>query len=503
MSSDNTTLLETWNDPPAVLFGSLFPWIIAAVAIGLPFVLSNVRKSKIPHINAPAWWQSQGQKKEEWLRDGQSLLVAARKRFQDKPYKVLTEFGNVTVLPSNFTNIVKAASSETGLSFRAAIMTDFHANLPGFQSFSFIRHKAEIIQKVVRKQLTQQLKWKEDTLITHTLDIVARMSSKIFLGDELCRNEEWLDITKTFTVNAFRAVMKLNLVPSFLRYIAVYFQPDARQTRKSQADARRLIGGVISQRQKLIAQAREGGYKEPQFNDAITWAETESSGEPYDPIVFQLALSTVAIHTTSNLLTLTLLKLAESPEFIIPLREEIIDVLKTGGWSKTALFNMKLLDSAIKETQCLMPISLLSMRRIATEDVHLSEDIVIRKGEHSVVDAFSLWDPQTYENPERFDINRFKNFREQPGYENKAQLVSTGPEYNAFGHGTYACPGRFFATAELKIALCHLLLKYDWKLPEGATVKPRIEGDAITADPAARIVFRRRKEELNLEGLQS
>jgi len=39
--------------------------------------------------------------------------------------------------------------------------------------------------------------------------------------------------------------------------------------------------------------------------------------------------------------------------------------------------------------------------------------------------------------------------------------------YIGFGHGMHACPGRFFAGNELKVALAHLLLKYDWKMPEG------------------------------------
>lgn len=35
-----------------------------------------------------------------------------------------------------------------------------------------------------------------------------------------------------------------------------------------------------------------------------------------------------------------------------------------------------------------------------------------------------------------------------------------------FGFGRHSCPGRFFAANEVKIALCHILLKYDFKLAE-------------------------------------
>lgn len=143
------------------------------------------------------------------------------------------------------------------------------------------------------------------------------------------------------------------------------------------------------------------------------------------------------------------------------------------------------------------------MRRLATKDIQLSEDVFIHKGERTVVDAYSLTDPNVHENPEVFDIHRFKNMRDIPGKENKAQLVSTSSDHPVFGHGLYACPGRFFAANEIKIALCHLLLKYDWKLASGSSVEPLIVGAGLVLDPTAKVLFRRREEEINLETLDS
>ena len=33
-----------------------------------------------------------------------------------------------------------------------------------------------------------------------------------------------------------------------------------------------------------------------------------------------------------------------------------------------------------------------------------------------------------------------------------------------FGHGKYACPGRFFASLEIKVILVRLVMNYDFKL---------------------------------------
>lgn len=36
------------------------------------------------------------------------------------------------------------------------------------------------------------------------------------------------------------------------------------------------------------------------------------------------------------------------------------------------------------------------------------------------------------------------------------------------GIGRHACPGRLFAVCHIKISLCHMLLKYDWRFVLGA-----------------------------------
>lgn len=96
------------------------------------------------------------------------------------------------------------------------------------------------------------------------------------------------------------------------------------------------------------------------FHDAF-----ERSGLEPRPADAQLALSVVAIHTTTELLTGTLLDLAQNGDFIASLREEMIHVLEeqnhdgnvdaeaTGktSWKKNSLYKLKLLDSALKESQ--------------------------------------------------------------------------------------------------------------------------------------------------------
>lgn len=187
------------------------------------------------------------------------------------------------------------------------------------------------------------------------LGCIARLSSRVFLGEEICRNESWLAITSEYTIVSFVAAAKLRPFPSFIRPLVNLLDSDCRKAKAALAESRAIISPVIEQRRRLRKEALANGTPAPSFNDAIDWAESECKGRDYDAAVVQLTLSFAAIHTTTDLLTQTLIMLAMHPEFIDPIRQEMASTLAAEGWQKNALFNMKLLDSAIKEAQRLKP----------------------------------------------------------------------------------------------------------------------------------------------------
>jgi cytochrome P450 len=142
------------------------------------------------------------------------------------------------------------------------------------------------------------------------------------------------------------------------------------------------------------------------------------------------------------------------------------------------------------------------MRRHAKRTVVLPDGIVIPKDTQVAVDGFNMQDPEIYSDPDKFDIYRYYRMRQDAATANKAHLVSTGPDNLSFGHGAQSCPGRFFAANEMKIALCHLLLKYDWELVEGACLDPKhVFGETTALDRENKLRFRRRKEEVDLDML--
>ena len=190
------------------------------------------------------------------------------------------------------------------------------------------------------------------------LDVVARVSARVFLGDKLCRNEEWLKITQQYTVDSFKAAFQLNLLPSILSPVLGWILPGCRLAKKQFWRSRQIIEPIIAQRRQIRAKAREVNEPVPYSDDVLDWAEIESNGKPFDPANLELFLSVAAIHTTTDLLGHTIVLLANEPDLITVLREEIVDVLKTHGLTKNALFNLKLLDSTLKESQRVKPDSL-------------------------------------------------------------------------------------------------------------------------------------------------
>ena len=143
-----------------------------------------------------------------------------------------------------------------------------------------------------------------------------------------------------------------------------------------------------------------------------------------------------------------------------------------------------------------------TMRRWVESDVTLSNGYHLEKGTRIQVDSCRMWDPDLHKDPDQWDGYRFLKLRAIEATKHSAQLVSTSANHLGFGHGQHACPGRFFAAHEIKIALCHLLIKYDWKLAPGTHIAPIVNGFSTLASPRAKILVRRRAQmEIDIDSI--
>ncbi|KAI0131024.1 cytochrome P450 [Daldinia grandis] len=489
--------------------------VIATLVLG--FIYSLVTAER-PFAGFPVITVDGQSPTKTWLWHGKKAMVEGIKRFSG-PFQVLTGTGPKIVLPNRFADELR---NHPSLNFDKAFAMDFMVNYPGFEAHRLGLHGDSLIQDTVRVKLTQSLNLVTDDLVEETaaslhdvfgenkewttrliktdmLEVIARLSSRVFLGKELCRNRRWLDISKSYTVDSFLASRLMRSVPSFLRPLAYVFIPQSRSLRHAVRDARKLINPEVQRRKAAVDAAHAAGEKPPKVADTIGWMYEVAKGRDADYVAGQLSLTLAAIHTTTETTCSALLDICEYPDVAQQLRQEIIEVIGEHGWAKTSLYKLKLMDSFLKEGQRVTPMNFTSMHRYVEKDVELSNGTILPKGARIVV-AGNFMDPAIYPEPEKFDAARFLKMRQQPGQENSWQLVTTSPAHTLFGHGQHACPGRFFASNEVKIALCHLLLKYDWRfIPEEARPAPQCLEGVNAVDQKARIQVRRRKAEIDLD----
>jgi cytochrome P450 len=208
----------------------------------------------------------------------------------------------------------------------------------------------------VEKRFGTSTEWKSFAVHPEALDVVAHLSSRVFLGEEVSRNDEWHRITKDYTMFSVTAAHKIRKYPAWLRQYVHWFSKDCQQVREIRKQANAIILPTIEKRRQVRQEAIQNGEPVPKFDDAIDWFDQEGQGMDYDMPTLQLFLSHSALHTTTDLVVETILTLSHRQELIQELRDEMATVLRVDGWKKTALFNMKLLDSVLKEVQRIKPM---------------------------------------------------------------------------------------------------------------------------------------------------
>lgn len=301
------------------------------------------------------------------------------------------------------------------------------------------------------------------------LRLVSRISARIFLGQPLCRDERWLEISTEFTENVFVSLVILRLFPRFLHGLISYFIPSTWICCNYIRQAKRLLVPDIRRRQIAMA----AGEKSEEDMNLLNWMleiATPRESNPSELAHLEVVMSLASIHTSQMNAVHVLYDLAEHPEYIKEIRQEIEDVIAEDGkwskWKKASFYKLKKLDSFMRESQRHNPPTLLSYHRVMLSDYVLQDGTILPRGAHIAMPVNSIQNGIT-PNSEAFDPMRYYRLRQQEGQAHLHQFATTEKDVLNFGHGKYSCPGRFFAALEIKNILVRLIMDYDWKLPEG------------------------------------
>ncbi|KAJ4419133.1 hypothetical protein N0V82_005146 [Gnomoniopsis sp. IMI 355080] len=447
------TLSPLLSAPKSLLYGLALLAVVSIIATTIRQRLPDVEI--YPIINKTA---------EEYLKAGKALLAKGAKQYGGKPFRVYTGMGTVTVLAPEFCQDVK---NDDRLSSTEFLLAYWQAGTPGFEPY--FSSGSELLREMIRTylgqsdvaKLSQPLadeaadavrdifsdneEWHEITLASLIPQIVARVSALVFLGPELCRNPDWLNITVNYPSKAMAAARVLRSYPPLIRRYLHWFLPCCRELRHMLRKARITIEPIQQMRREQ--DAKNDGVL---FNNALAWIEKltqkQQDRSAQNAAFQQLGLSILANASSTDIVSQNILDLCQNPELIDPLRDEILRETQN-GWATSTLYNLKLMDSEI------------------------------------------------YPNPECFDGRRFLRMREAGNNEHVAQLASVSPEHLGFGLGSHACPGRFFGASSTKLIMSSILLNYEFKLPhDKADIEPMRFGFSTLANPKAKILIRRRKD---------
>nr|QKX96248.1 CYP68J5 [Aspergillus ochraceus] len=486
------------------------------VVLAAAYWLATLQPSDLPELNPAKPFEFTNRRRvHEFVENSKSLLARGRELHGHEPYRLMSEWGSLIVLPPECADELR---NDPRMDFETPTTDDSHGYIPGFDALNADPNLTKVVTKYLTKALNKLTApisheasiamkavlgddpdWREIYPARDLLQLVARMSTRVFLGEEMCNNQDWIQTSSQYAALAFGVGDKLRIYPRMIRPIVHWFMPSCWELRRSLRRCRQILTPYIHKRKSLKGTTDEQG-KPLMFDDSIEWFEREL-GPNHDAVLKQVTLSIVAIHTTSDLLLQAMSDLAQNPKVLQAVREEVVRVLSTEGLSKVSLHSLKLMDSALKESQRLRPTLLGSFRRQATNDIKLKSGFVIKKGTRVVIDSTHMWNPEYYTDPLQYDGYRYFNKRQTPGEDKNALLVSTSANHMGFGHGVHACPGRFFASNEIKIALCHIILNYEWRLPDGFKPQPLNIGMTYLADPNTRMLIRPRKAEIDMASL--
>ncbi|GAP88426.2 putative cytochrome P450 [Rosellinia necatrix] len=502
-------------------------WTLAATALTLfigKVITTYLRRSKtfaVPTVGADT--DDINTLKRRYIQEADVLLREGYEKFKNTIFQVITPDGPRVFLPRECANDLKPYSRHEASGMKA--LADRHIG-----HYTTIDHESDIMLGAIKIDLNRNLgnfvedveseiahcfetqfppcdDWTPLDLHEKLLRVVAQASARIFVGYPLCRDEEWLECSTKFALDVMTGGEKLKQWHPWLRPIAQYFVPEMTRIRGDHRRALELLRPELERRRRLERERKgeeeEGGGAAAGRNDMIEWMRQRSkklgdaSFDDKELANLQMLTATAAIHTTRLAIIHVLYDLAARPEYIELLREEILEVTKGDGGKlrKQHLTQMRKLDSFMKESQRHNPPSVATYQRKAMVPITLSNGFHIPAGTIVQCNTNMLDEaPAAWGDPNAFDGLRFHRLRgASPEDANRFQFAGTSYDSMQFGFGRDACPGRFFASNQIKIALAYILSHYDLRFADGVVGRPKnlMFEVNVLADPSVKVLFRK------------
>jgi cytochrome P450 len=361
--------------------------------------------------------------------------------------------------------------------------------------------------------------WKEFNVLKTMKLVIAQGSSRFTVGLPLCmsseinpsedtnvnigRNEQYLIDTVAWNDLFMLGAGGIGMLPRLLRpIIGPFFSIPIRYRSWK---IKQSFKPEFKKRLELIKNPKSENDPQDHLQLMMRFAQSDRPNElNINDMTNRLHMANFgSYHQTSMAMANILLNIIASNKehnTIAVLREEVSTILAAHNntWSKAAVSQMIKADSVCRETLRINSFGNRSiLRQVMVSDFKTEDGILLPKGEMvSIMAHGAQVDSTIFQNPLSFDPFRFSRIREEDKSTN-VSFVSTGPQFLPFGHGKFACPGRFLLDFEFKMMIAYIVSYYEIEFPvEYKGVRPVSEwmAEATLPPSEGRIRVRRRKE---------
>ncbi|KAL3444264.1 cytochrome P450 [Aspergillus insuetus] len=357
-----------------------------------------------------------------------------------------------------------------------------------------IAEMSEEIVLAVDAVLGTGTEWRALPLRDTMRTIAARVSNRLFVGTELCRNEDYVRHAVGLGVAVMPQTLVQDLLPRALKFPLSF--ATKLFTRISLAGITKHLSPVIRQRIADI-QTLE---KDQLPHELLTWLAQralqrgESPASLQHTLVARIAVvNLAAIETTVNALTKCLEDIAaeSTKDYLALMKEEAQSVLagcnNDTPPTKADVDKLVHIDHALKESLRLgMVLPGLIRQVTAPAGVTLDDGTHLPHGARISVAAYAIhrdednWPDATTYSPLRHEMDSLP--------------MSRGTEkYLAFSMGRRACPGRFFVSDEMKLLTAYIITSYEIKVIKPSVTKVGLVKELTMRGPQEQLVVRRIK----------
>ncbi|KAF9445594.1 cytochrome P450 [Macrolepiota fuliginosa MF-IS2] len=358
----------------------------------------------------------------------------------------------------------------------------------------FFPELLEEVRESFQKFIPLENDWKAHNPNKAILNIIAQSMTRVSLGMPHCRDDELIGTGLALSSHLHFSSLFVAAFPEFLQPYIVPFLPGLLRNKRKWL---KMLTPIIEERKRLIQEGVEDHM------DVLSWLMDEAKGPEIasENLAFRILLINHASFSTTTLITVHILyHMASELHYLPSLRQEMEEAIAEEGWTKNAMDKMHKLDSFIKETMRMRPISAGLVGHKAVQDYTFSDGTFIPKNTVLVAPVAAVqYDEANYPNAHEFQGFRFVDQKGDGDESSRRSFVSLTSDYFPFGHGNHACPGRFFAASSMKLVLTHLLINYDFMLEKGATAgggkRPNdfFVGVVRIPNQQARLLFRKRQ----------